>query len=169
MQIAVGCTTTKCDDFTDSKQLYSIEKIIVHKGWGNISIWLQNDIAIIFLTEPINHTNAIPIIIESDPMIAENNGKVKITGYSGYGGPDSRGGSDKTELEYGWTNIMPRDECKAFSLDYDERIVSDNDICMKDDVGVDGMVASCKGDSGSPLLYQGKQIALVSWAFGNCD
>eukprot|EP01084_Bolivina_argentea_P079506 144220_1 len=166
VKFAVGCTTTACNTTIDSKLVYSAEKFVVHEDYDPDGA--AHDIALIILTTPINHPHAIPVVIESDPMIAENNGKVKITGYLGDAGDDARGGSDTTKLEYGWTNIMPRDECKAFSLDY-AMIISDNDICTRDDLGKDGMVMACQGDSGSPLLYQGKQIGLVSWGRGNCD
>eukprot|EP01084_Bolivina_argentea_P306633 529890_1 len=109
--IAVGCTSTECDTDRDSKQLYSVEEIVRHENYGGTyegvgTDFAENDIAIIFLTQPINHTNAISIIIECDPMIAENNGVVKLTGYSGDAGSGARGGSDITELEYGLTNIV---------------------------------------------------------------
>eukprot|EP01084_Bolivina_argentea_P061962 113277_1 len=76
LKIAVGCTTTACNTQKDSgKHLYSVESFVTHEKW-NISTlfgeqgvnWNENDIAIIFLTQPINHSKAIPIIIESNPM-----------------------------------------------------------------------------------------------------
>eukprot|EP01083_Nonionella_stella_P197159 725032_1 len=172
--VFIGCTSTgkKCDNDGDLKDIYNIEAVTPHPQYDNPQI-KENDIQIIYLDRAITCPGAVGIVIESDPMIAENNGKVKLTGYWGeyYGG---RGGSDTNNLQIGYTNIMTRKECQNYFNDYSgdytgDMFITDAEFCVKDDVGTDGMVMSCKGDSGSPVLYQGKQIGIVSWGLGECD
>eukprot|EP01084_Bolivina_argentea_P175597 304055_1 len=174
-KVYIGCSTTACDTDSDSKRVYNISSWNVHPDYMPMSEqiqykhWFENDIAIIYLTEPITNANAISIILETDPMIAENDGIIKLTGYGGnatHAGPDvARGGSDTDTLEYTTTNIMTRKECTKI---FGDVVITSNDFCVKDDIASNGMSTLCSGDSGSPLLYKGKQLGIVSFGL-SCD
>lgn len=159
--IYIGCTTSSCS--TDSKTIHNVESIAIHANYAGPvqgANYGENDIAIVYLTKPITQSGAIPVVLESDPLLAKNNSPVKLTGYYGFGA------SDTDSLEYAISHIMTRSECVN---EWGSSVTTANDFCLKDDKKSDGTSTTCDGDSGSPVLFEGKQIGITSFGAESCD
>eukprot|EP01084_Bolivina_argentea_P151231 263988_1 len=84
-KIFIGCTDSNCyktfgyDGASVHYVEVNIDSVRIHPEYDTDEI--NNDVAIIFLNEPIMHEGAISVILESDPMIAENEVKLILTGY----------------------------------------------------------------------------------------
>eukprot|EP01083_Nonionella_stella_P039442 107262_1 len=69
---------------------------------------------------------------------------------------------------------MTREECKEWiikdeNLTFASAVVTSNNFCIRDDDATNGLISWCGGDSGSPLIYEGKQLGIVSFGSGACD
>eukprot|EP01084_Bolivina_argentea_P206247 352178_1 len=159
----IGCKSLYCDQ-------YDIESVTFHQDYVNNADEFKNDIAIIFLKEPITYEGAIPVVVASDPMAISNDDKLTLLGYGGSNsiGKGRTGFSDTNTLEYAISYIVDRDECNDYYKN--NEVDTDGFLCMRDHFDLDHMVSICNGDSGSPVMHNGKQIGLNSFV-GNwsCD
>eukprot|EP01084_Bolivina_argentea_P151230 263986_1 len=78
LEIYIGCTNSNCwykVGYDGASKYYvdaNIDTVRIHPARDADEH--NNDVAIIFLNETIKHEGATSIILESDPMIAENEG-----------------------------------------------------------------------------------------------
>jgi len=169
----VGCTQTNCRDALATG--YNDDYYVVHPEYNSYLAtrdvhWCDNDIALIFLKQPIEVSGAQRVRLHPDIDVLANDDEVEVFGYYGSCGVSGTagcvGGSDTDTLEFATTNYMIADECNNI---YGEHVSGPHDLCVKDDIWKDGLQGVCMGDSGSPALVDGLQIGLNSWGPGDCD
>jgi trypsin len=147
----------------DGKRYY-VSNVIVHEGYNSQT--LENDIALLKLTEPINFTNAVPIkLISSDDSISGATDPGVLSWLTGWGLTNVNPNTYPTRLQKVqlpiistvqagtvWPNI-PKSDIMAGYLN------GNKDACM--------------GDSGGPLvvpvLGEYKLAGIVSWGSTKCD
>nr|XP_022912169.1 venom protease-like [Onthophagus taurus] len=137
---------------------FLISSLITHEEFNSASF--ENDLAIVRLQKPTTFNSYIwPICLPPINRSFENE-TVAVAGWGQvyYGGPTS-----ETLLEIS-VPVWPQQKC----IDSYAQRITENNMCA---AGYDGDLDSCKGDSGSPLLYQlenGRWVAIgiVSWGIG---
>eukprot|EP01084_Bolivina_argentea_P266541 452108_1 len=154
--VAIGCTLSACP--ANEATTYNIESWTIHENFENAYPW-PNDIALIYLTQAITHPGAEQVVLQNNDQLIHDNDEVLITGY--WGRNPQGAGSDIDTLEVALSHKDNAAECDIY---YPES------ICIRDDGGMDNMISGvCNGDSGSPLIHNGKQIGIVSWGYASCD
>eukprot|EP01084_Bolivina_argentea_P297219 512029_1 len=161
--IHIGTTDTHCCFKPGVKTYNVINKKIGHQmftGGGN------NDIAILYLDSAITHPDAVAIELESDINNIPNNARLTAVGYGGScTNPNiCIAPSDLDTLEYAFTNFVTKEECLAQAPG--GTTPGAYIICVKDMFMSDGYTTVCSGDSGSPLIYNNKQIGIVQSTIG---
>lgn len=151
------------------------DSVLIHEGYDvafEMTGWKDDDIALIFLSEAIDHSGAEKIELLSDLSVIRNNDGIHVLGYLG------GGASDEDTLEYADTNYLNDTACAA-EIDniegltdeakdiYKAMVIGGHEFCIEDRTGTTQTV--CRGDSGSPSTFNGKQIGVNSWAFSDCD
>ncbi|KAK5639811.1 hypothetical protein RI129_010622 [Pyrocoelia pectoralis] len=113
----------------------------------------SNDVSVLTITEYIKKSDiAKPInMVEADAV--EGNRKAVCTGW----GTLSSGGLSPLELQAVEVEEIDRTECNKSYFGG----ITDTMICFASP-GKD----SCHGDTGGPLVVDGKQIGIVSWGYG---
>jgi len=128
----------------------------------------------VFLDRAIDVPNATTIDMMEDIGLATLGEELQVFGYWGSCASNpSRctGGSDTDSLEYMITNYISVDECERIWAQRGQDLdVGPDHFCVADhntdDGGIQGV---CPGDSGSPSVYDGKQMGINSWAPSSCD
>eukprot|EP00485_Elphidium_margaritaceum_P009556 CAMPEP_0202700904 /NCGR_PEP_ID=MMETSP1385-20130828/14037_1 /ASSEMBLY_ACC=CAM_ASM_000861 /TAXON_ID=933848 /ORGANISM="Elphidium margaritaceum" /LENGTH=505 /DNA_ID=CAMNT_0049358195 /DNA_START=73 /DNA_END=1590 /DNA_ORIENTATION=- len=146
---------------------YSGASYLVHPSYSLDPI--QNDVALIFLNSAIDHRGASAIQLHSSIAGIVEGEAIKLLGYYGKSssaGNTCAGCSDTDTLEWTWGHFISKSTCER---DYDSSMLNDGDICMDDMDATDGLTSTCGGDSGSPAVYEGREIGLVSWGVVGCD
>jgi len=168
VDVGIGCTMTDCSDSIAGK--YTDDFYVVHDDYDpSLSTsdfnWINNDLALVFLEEEITVAGAQPIELHHDMNVLNDNDEVTVFGYYGrckdY--PDCAGGSDIDSLEYATVNYMISQRCRRY---WGRLVVGDEDFCLMDTPP--GEQTTCGGDSGSPAVFEGMQLGLVSWGPGSC-
>jgi len=160
LSVRIGCTHTNCQD--SISQEIPADHVVIHEDYvypapvGEFA----NDIAVIFLEGSINVAGATTIALHNDISALNDNDDIQVFGYYGscQSNPDCVGGSDLDTLEYAIVNYLPTAQCVQ---EIDSRVNRPEDFCVIDDFPEKQSV--CGGDSGSPSLFQDKQIGIVSW------
>eukprot|EP01084_Bolivina_argentea_P299048 515460_1 len=169
----IGCTYTDCTDYP-SPSHYPFDHLIIHPDFdpsltfSSSPIWRDNDIALIYLQTTITHPNSESILLHSDISVVEDNDEIIVSGYYGSCGSTvgCNGGSDLDTLEYQTTHFMTSHECYDI---YGSYVTNDHDFCVRDEEQSDGLTSTCGGDSGSPFVFNNKQLGIVSWQQSYCD
>uniref|UniRef100_A0A1L8E7Y3 Putative serine protease sp24d-like protein n=1 Tax=Haematobia irritans TaxID=7368 RepID=A0A1L8E7Y3_HAEIR len=128
----------------------------VTKVKPNPSYWpYQHDIALLKLAEPLefnDNVKAIEIATEDPPAGAE----VSTSGW----GRVSEGGELAPFLKFNMAKALGEEKCRK-SLTYIPR----GAICLH---GINNGTGICKGDSGSPAVYNNRLVAVASFVEDAC-
>ncbi|GJQ83330.1 hypothetical protein Trydic_g15638, partial [Trypoxylus dichotomus] len=127
---------------------YNVANIIVHPNWNPSTI--KNDLAIIEIDGEFGCTDSVRSIPLKSHYIEE-----KDCVASGWGRLYA-GGPIPNQLQYINLRTLLNTECQQR---WGSIPVGDCEICTLTVAG-EGV---CNGDSGSPLVINGKQIGIVSW------
>ncbi|XP_071637582.1 chymotrypsin-2-like [Temnothorax longispinosus] len=134
----------------------AVKEIITHKEYNPSNSWV-NDIALIRVFSPFNPSSNVGLV--TLPAQNETVQEGAVARVSGFGrlSPDGPGSK---YLQKANIYIAKQDYCKRM---YDRMMydIYDTHICAYDPNVNRG---SCKGDSGGPLIVNGKLVGLVSWA-----
>ncbi|KAG7202863.1 hypothetical protein KM043_010013 [Ampulex compressa] len=125
---------------------YRSERIIIHPDYN---AYLQNDIALIKVNEPISYSDYVrPIPLPSYDISTP--GQLAVV--SGWGRL-ALGWPSPNNLQYLYTNIYDLGQCMRQLL-----YVTETNICTLVSIGH----GNCYGDSGGPLVAEGVLIGVVS-------
>ncbi|KAJ8668879.1 hypothetical protein QAD02_000138 [Eretmocerus hayati] len=142
-------------------QLIGVSKMNYHQDF---MLWRQkNDIALIKLKEKIKLRELHPAV--SVVKLLENHEKVRpgsLVTVVGWGIFDHREMFSDRLLELSMTTI-PNEKCPNTLRDVRVSFGSDKQICAKCDLGKG---CSCPGDSGGPVMFEGRQAGIIST--GSC-
>ncbi len=155
------------NSYAQGGQTYDVAEIISHPNYNGNT--MNNDIALIRLSSPIQFSNAVqPILLICDQQVdlgAEDPGAMSwITGW----GEDEGTANDPNQLQVvdipiiGWSN----------QLNYGANQI-DDDMIMAG--YIEGGYDSCQGDSGGPMVVRDVndtewlQVGIVSWGYGCAD
>lgn len=142
--------------FLNSPQPYvrKVERSFVSKFYSPYT--LDMDVAILKLMEPIIPDSTVQIVnlCTHSPKPEE---LVSIVGW----GVTSEGSSDPSEqIRTANIPVLSRQSCiKAYR---GQAQITGSMFCAT----VPGTIDSCSGDSGGPVIYQGRVCGIVSWGFG---
>lgn len=166
MEIILGAHNIKQNEF--SQIHIRGENIIVHEQYNVTSY--QNDIALIKLAHPVTLNNAIKTVnlpLQSDSKNQFVNSIVTSIGWGlTHDVPYPSINDISSVLMAVNLAVIPLVQCYDYNdNDYNIIYVTQNNICTS------GYRAkgSCEGDSGSPLMFQGRQIGLVSIGPTECE
>ncbi|OAD54219.1 Trypsin-7, partial [Eufriesea mexicana] len=132
---------------------HPIEKIHVHERYNSTDAWV-NDIALVkvqnrfvqsFLMSFVPMPTAGEVVIANDSAIVSGFGTLTYEG-------------EKTNLLH-WVNIEVADQ--AYCNRMYKNVIHDSQLCAYDPVVIKG---HCNGDSGGPLMVNGKLHGIVSWS-----
>ncbi|KAL7291011.1 hypothetical protein TKK_0015152 [Trichogramma kaykai] len=138
-------------------QTHKVQKVIVHKGF-NPSKSLKNDVALIKVTKPFvfsDRVQPVPLPELHTKILA--NSKATVSGWGGRGGEIQ--GLPNT-LQKATIRIADQEYCKKVMVQENEEIFP-TQICANDPTMRKGQ---CNGDSGGPLIVNGKLTGIVSWS-----
>ncbi|XP_033229520.1 trypsin delta-like [Belonocnema kinseyi] len=149
--------------------LHTPRQIIIYPGYINSSIKLNsassplNDLALIEVNEPFIGPNIAVVNLFVGETPSNIYGTVSGWGYNG--NPNSVSGTDV--LQAVSVIVYNKKTCKMYSELYNHRFSinypDQGQIC-----GGTSTTAACRGDSGSPLVYNGAQIGIVSYGGEIC-
>ncbi len=131
-----------------------VDQIITHPSYSSWS--LNNDYAILHLTQPVTNFEPIRLITDGshddEPVMATT---------MGWGATSSGGWGSDVLLE---VDVPIDDSCGSYS----NSEITNNMICAGDGNGGED---SCQGDSGGPLIMTNSEgdyelIGIVSWGYG---
>ncbi|XP_041913026.1 acrosin-like [Alosa sapidissima] len=143
-------------DITNQKSGTRIQVKYYHVNPGYIPETLQNDIAILQLTEGVKQSNSVKWI-----SIPEKDKDIKGAtncSVAGWGATKTNGPANNLLLEAN-VLIMKRQECKKLWKTY----LSEKMLCAS------GRAGFCQGDSGGPLVCKNKAVGVVSFTDKNCN
>ena len=131
-----------------------VDQIIVHPQYSSWS--LDNDYAILHLTQPVTNFEPIQLITDN----SHDNEPVMST-TMGWGTTSSGGSSSNILLE---VDVPIDDSCGNYS----NSDITNNMVCAGD---FNGGEDACQGDSGGPLIMTNDDgeyelIGIVSWGYG---
>ncbi len=143
---------------------YNVSKVIVHEGYNSQS--LENDIALLKLTEPINFTNAVPIkLISKDDSISGAADPGVMSWLTGWGLTNVNPNTYPTRLQKVQLPIISNAQAETVWPS-----IPKSDIMAG---YLNGNKDACMGDSGGPLvvpvLGEYKLAGIVSWGSTKCD
>ncbi|XP_023171155.2 trypsin beta-like [Drosophila hydei] len=139
-----------------SGQLVKVKKVTLHPQFTVSPI--QNDIAILHLTTPLQFSRAI----KSIPIANEAPPHGSFAFVSGWG--VMKEGTDliSNNLQYTELKIMNRNFCSDSGYSKHPKVLTEGTLCAAADIATD----ACQGDSGGPLVAYGKLAGIVSWGIG---
>jgi hypothetical protein len=114
-----------------------------------------NDVALIVLAKPVKGVTPIRIAGPGDRALEQPGDPVRLLGY-GITKPRS---FDTPPLQGGDLSVISAGDCRKA---YPGAIVA-SEICAQD-LAPGELTQPCPGDSGGPLISQGVQIGVTSWA-----
>ncbi|KMQ90865.1 mite allergen der f 3-like protein [Lasius niger] len=135
-----------------------IKQVIFHEEYDPSNSWL-NDIALIKVFTPFKPSGNIGFVtLPKQDEAVQQGTAARVSGF----GRISEDGSGSKVLQQATIYITDQEYCKNMynKILYD---IYDTHICANDPNISRG---SCKGDSGGPLIVNGKLVGLVSWAKG---
>mmetsp|Transcript_30617 Transcript_30617/g.49793 ORF Transcript_30617/g.49793 Transcript_30617/m.49793 type:complete len:486 (+) Transcript_30617:45-1502(+) len=161
VEVMVGRTQTMSGGST-----YKAAWWKVHEAYSTST--KVNDIGLVYLKDAIDHRGASAVQVYPAGHAISSGDAIRLLGYYGVEQPgyDCEGCSDSNTLEYTWGHYVSWSTCNANSK---VGTICDNDMCIVDSDTSDGLTSTCAGDSGSPAVFQGRQIGLVSRGAGDCD
>ncbi|XP_071819791.1 transmembrane protease serine 9-like [Apostichopus japonicus] len=142
-----------------------VERIMVHPGYNPII--LDNDVALLKLAEPVKfHYYVRPICLPdgNDFDEVESYTNCYATGW----GRTSQFGNISTDLRQANLPLVNRSICYEQLINNGYNTITENMICAGYD---EGMVSTCQGVSGGPLVCQESDgrwtlVGITSWSYG---
>jgi len=147
LEIFAGAQNLKSED----GQHFAIDKLIYHERYNKPQF--HNDIGLIRLAKKIEFTKNITAIEYSCDCVPDKAEPIVLTGW----GRLNAGGVAPDQLQTINLINVDHEECKK--LHGGSRDVDIGHLCTFTKVGE----GACHGDSGGPLAYNGKVVALVNW------
>ncbi|KAL0111980.1 hypothetical protein PUN28_013305 [Cardiocondyla obscurior] len=143
-------------NLNNPRKTHMINNIIIHEGYNSIDSWV-NDIALIRVMTPFTTSGDIGFVTlpEQDETVEEG----AVARVSGFGRLSPDGPGSKI-LQKANIYVAQQSYCREM-YGYMQYPIYDTHICANDP---DIRRGSCKGDSGGPLIVNGKLVGLVSWA-----
>ncbi|XP_012529672.3 trypsin-1 [Monomorium pharaonis] len=133
----------------------TVKQIIIHKKYDSTNSWL-NDISLIRVFTPFIPSNDIGFAtLPKQDEIVQEEATARVSGF----GRLSSNGPGSRILQKAIIYIAKQEYCNEM---YNGNIYNTH-ICANNPNISQG---SCKGDSGGPLIVNGKLVGLVSWAKG---
>lgn len=149
---AIGLTSFANED---AHNIHYVSEVIVHPEYDAITV--SNDVSVAKLVEPVKFFSEINAIALIDDGIEFDGGERALL--SGWG--LNNDGVIPSTLQWAELEIFSMKECRKRH----GSIISDTMLCA----GVpEGGKGQCSGDSGSPLVVNGKQVGVVSWSIKPC-
>jgi len=151
IKIIVGTVNLNSPQYT-----HAVKQIITHKEYDPNDSWI-NDITLIkVITSFIPSTNIGFVTLPEQDEIVPEGAVARVSGF----GRLSQDGPGSKILQKANIYIAKQNYCREM---YNKMIytIYDTHICANDPNVSRG---SCKGDSGGPLIVNGKLVGLVSWA-----
>ncbi|XP_033018370.1 acrosin-like [Lacerta agilis] len=149
-------------------QRRSIKRLVNHKLYKHDSYGkVHNDVSLVELNEPVNCTDYIqPACLPDDSV------EVSLLSHcyvSGFGIMDPKTGNMPDIMQEGSVDLIPKATCSRRDW-WSSKILKEN-ICVG---RLEGGVATCKGDSGGPLMCREKRserywvVGVTSWGPSSC-
>nr|XP_028601203.1 acrosin-like [Podarcis muralis] len=149
-------------------QKRSIKRLVNHKLYRRDSgNKIHNDISLVELNEPVNCTDYIqPACLPDDSVVVS---LLKHCYVSGFGTMDPKTGEKPDIMLEGSVDIIPTATCS--SPVWWSKLILEENICAG---RLEGGVATCKGDSGGPLMCREQRserywlVGITSWGPSFC-
>ncbi|XP_055607054.1 chymotrypsin-1-like [Uranotaenia lowii] len=138
--------------------VYDLEDVVIHPHYSESNSYI-NDIALLKLRTPLTFSDTVkPVeLAKNYEEVSESDLDASLIGW---GRLETNGALPKTlqKVDY---YIVPNDECNGIHRQH----IYPSQICAAYPGGGKGQ---CNGDSGGPLLHNGKQVGIVSWSVKPC-
>ncbi|KAF5279179.1 hypothetical protein FQR65_LT03426 [Abscondita terminalis] len=162
---AAYCVDSLNEDALKTEVVVGTNKL----SWGGKSYWIKEvipheyynpylmecDIALLQLKEVIQFSDKVKII----PLLGSTPSDESTCQLSGFGFASQNCESSVKYMQAVNLAIMPLEECKKFYLEIFN--VSSKIICTYKDK----TISACPGDSGSPLIFNGRQIGVLPYTY----
>ncbi|CAH2250048.1 chymotrypsin-2-like isoform X1 [Pararge aegeria] len=145
MKVVVGTNS-----LTHGGEKYSVDKIIVHEKYN--SMLINNDVSVIRVDTEIEFSDLVQPIALPDRN-TEGGADLILTGWGRLSYP----GSLPDKLQMIQLSALSVDDCQKIYTNVND--VYDSQICSLTKAGE----GACHGDSGGPLIEDGKIVGVVSW------
>lgn len=137
-----------------------VSKVVRHKGFSSDTLW--NDVAIVFMTTPVEYTDTVrPVCLSQIPQAFNNNETATVVGW----GSLREKGPQPNVLQEVTLRLWKNEVCKPTYGPAAPGGITDHMLCA----GRQGK-DSCSGDSGGPMVIargdHWEQIGIVSWGIG---
>ncbi|XP_071746633.1 transmembrane protease serine 9 [Lepeophtheirus salmonis] len=141
-------------------EVRKVNKIIRHKGFSSQTLW--NDVALLFLSDPVSYSDIIkPICIDTSDDPYDKNETATVVGW----GSLRESGPQPSILQEVTLRLWKNEKCQETYNGASPAGITDHMICA----GRQGK-DSCSGDSGGPMVKakgdKWVQIGIVSWGIG---
>eukprot|EP00096_Caligus_rogercresseyi_P010125 TRINITY_DN357_c0_g2_i1.p1 TRINITY_DN357_c0_g2~~TRINITY_DN357_c0_g2_i1.p1 ORF type:complete len:531 (-),score=72.03 TRINITY_DN357_c0_g2_i1:202-1656(-) len=148
------------DAFDTEVVVRKVKKIVRHKGFSSQTLW--NDVALVFLSEPVEYGDTIkPICLDTSDDLYEQNDTATVVGW----GSIKEKGPQPSVLQEVTLRLWSNEKCNETYGDSSPAGITEHMICA----GKQGK-DSCSGDSGGPMMKakgdKWFQIGIVSWGIG---
>ncbi|MFJ1754148.1 serine protease [Kitasatospora sp. NPDC088134] len=141
---------------TSGGRTAAVAEIRLHPDYDAQAI--DYDLAIVKLATPLvldgKSTAALPLIGSGEHL----GGGTVVTAYGW--GATAEGGAPAATAQQADVPVVANDTCKQRYEGFND--ITDRMLCA----GADTTGDACQGDSGSPLVHDGRLAALVSWGYG---
>uniref|UniRef100_A0A182MXU4 Peptidase S1 domain-containing protein n=1 Tax=Anopheles dirus TaxID=7168 RepID=A0A182MXU4_9DIPT len=139
--------------------IFKVQRIVIHPNYTDSTI--DNDVAIIEVTSLFTgHPNVASIELQkSEPIISATS--PTVCNITGWGIVNKGTNALSNTLQVASMRLLVPRTCR---LQWYPRLVTASMICARGD-----STDACAGDSGSPLVCEGRLYGVVSWGTSRCD